>query len=278
MAQTITQVDAFTAAPFRGNPAAVCVMPAAADSGWMQAVAREMNLSETAFVHPHGDAFDLRWFTPLVEVELCGHATLASAHVLWSQGHLRRDQQAVFHTRSGVLTCELEAATAPEGVRGAPEGGDWIRMDFPAQSPVSAAAPAGLLEALGIGSAAWVGRNKADVLVEVSSEEVVRALHPDMHRLGNVDARGIIVTARAERGPYDFVSRFFAPRVGVPEDPVTGSAHTALTPFWAERLGKQDLTAYQASARGGVIRVGLRGERVLIAGQAVTVLRGDLLA
>ncbi len=278
MAQTITQVDAFTAEPFRGNPAAVCVLPAAADSGWMQAVAREMNLSETAFVHPHGEAFDLRWFTPLVEVELCGHATLASAHVLWSQGHLRRDQQAVFHTRSGVLTCELEAATGPGGVRGAPEGGDWIRMDFPAQPPVEAEAPAGLLQALGLDVADWIGRNKADVLVQVGSEEVVRALHPDMQRLGSVDARGIIVTARAEREPYDFVSRFFAPRMGVPEDPVTGSAHTALTPFWAERLGKPDLSAFQASPRGGALRVALRGERVLIAGQAVTVLRGDLLA
>ncbi len=278
MAQTITQVDAFTAEPFRGNPAAVCVLPAAADSGWMQAVAREMNLSETAFVHPHGDAYDLRWFTPLVEVELCGHATLASAHVLWSEGHLRRDQQAVFHTRSGVLTCELEAATGAGGVCGAPAGGDWIRMDFPAQPPAAAEAPAGLLEALGVGSAKWAGRNKADVLVELVSEDTVRALHPDMQKLGGVDARGIIVTARAEREPYDFVSRFFAPRVGVPEDPVTGSAHTALTPFWAERLGKPDLHAFQASARGGVLRVGLRGERVLIAGQAVTVLRGDLLA
>ncbi len=273
MAQTITQVDAFTADAFRGNPAAVCVLPAAADSGWMQAVAREMNLSETAFVHPHGDAYDLRWFTPLVEVELCGHATLASAHVLWSEGHLRRDQQAVFHTRSGVLTCELEAAP-----HGAPAGGDWIRMDFPAQPPTAAEAPVGLLEALGVGSAKWVGRNKADVLVELASEETVRALHPDLQRLGNVDARGIIVTARAEREPFDFVSRFFAPRVGVPEDPVTGSAHTALTPFWAGQLGKPDLLAFQASARGGVLRVGLRGERVLIAGQAVTVLRGDLLA
>lgn len=277
MAHTITQVDAFSAEAFRGNPAAVCVLPAAADSAWMQAVAREMNLSETAFLHRHGDAFDLRWFTPAVEVDLCGHATLASAHVLWTEGHLRRDQQAVFHTRSGVLTCELEASNGQGGAAGAPPGGDWIRMDFPAQPPEATAAPAGLLEALGVGALSFAGRNKADVLVELASEDAVRALHPDMHRLGEVDARGVIVTARGS-GPYDFVSRFFAPRVGVPEDPVTGSAHTCLTPYWAEKLGKEDMLAFQASPRGGVVRVGLRGERVLIAGQAVTVLRGDFFA
>ncbi len=277
MAHTITQVDAFTSEAFRGNPAAVCVLPAAADSTWMQAVAREMNLSETAFLHRHGEAFDLRWFTPAVEVDLCGHATLASAHVLWSEGHLRRDQPAIFHTRSGVLTCELEAALGPGGATGAPPTGDRIRMDFPSQPPAATEPPAGLLAALGVGGIAWAGRNKADVLVELTAEDAVRSLHPNMHRLAEVDARGIIVTARGS-GAYDFVSRFFAPRVGVAEDPVTGSAHTCLTPYWAEKLGKQDMLAFQASPRGGVLRVGLREERVLIAGQAVTVLRGDLFA
>lgn len=264
MAPRITQVDAFTEEPFRGNPAAVCVLPEAAPSEWMQAVAREMNLSETAFLHRHGEAFDLRWFTPAVEVDLCGHATLASAHVLWSEGHLGEAEAAVFHTRSGVLTCE--------------RGDDgWIRMDFPAQPPVEAQPPEGLLEALGV-AAVWAGRNKADVLVEVASDDVVRSLHPDMQRLGNANARGIIVTAKSSAQPYDFVSRFFAPRVGVPEDPVTGSAHTALTPYWAEKLGKDDLLAHQVSPRGGVLRVALHGDRVHISGRAVTVLKGELLA
>jgi PhzF family phenazine biosynthesis protein len=264
MSQRITQVDAFTDDAFKGNPAAVCMLPEAASTEWMQAVAREMNLSETAFLHRHGDAFDLRWFTPAVEVDLCGHATLASAHVLWSEGHLGAEEPAVFHTRSGVLTCVL----ADDG---------WIRMDFPSQPPEPAEAPEGLLEALGV-AAVWTGRNKSDVLVEVASDELVRSLHPDMQRLGNANARGIIVTARASAPPYDFVSRFFAPRVGVPEDPVTGSAHTCLTPYWAAKLGKSDMLAYQASPRGGVLRVGLRGERVQIEGQAVTVLQGELFA
>lgn len=267
MSQRITQVDAFTAEPFRGNPAAVCVMDAPGRTEWMQDVAREMNLSETAFLHPHGDAFDLRWFTPAVEVDLCGHATLASAHVLWSEGHLPPDRNAVFHTRSGVLTCELE----PEA---------WIRMDFPAQPPVAAEPPPGLIEALGAGARPprFVGRNQADFLVELESEEMVRSLHPDIQRLGNVAARGVIVTARSDDASRDFVSRFFAPRVGVPEDPVTGSAHVCLGPFWAERLGRSDLLAYQASARGGVVRVQVRGDRVLLGGQAVTVLHGELVA
>ncbi len=267
MGQRITQVDAFTTEPFRGNPAGVCVLPAAAPSEWMQAVAREMNRSETAFVHPHGDAFDLRWFTPAVEVELCGHATLGSAHVLWSEGHLAREREAVFHTRSGVLTCMLEPDPA----------GDWIRMDFPAKRQEPADPPPGMLGALGA-TPTYIGRNQWDYLVEVASEAELRALRPDMGRLAEVDVRGVMVTAASASPAYDFVSRFFAPRVGVPEDPVTGSSHTCLGPYWAARLGKPDLVAYQASVRGGVLRVGLRGERVLLGGQAVTVLQGELQA
>lgn len=273
MAQRITQVDAFTAEPFRGNPAGVCIMAAAADSEWMQAVAREMNLSETAFVHPHGDAFDLRWFTPAVEVNLCGHATLASAHVLWSEGHLERERPAVFHTRSGVLTCTLEPAMAASA-----GGHPWIRMDFPARPPEPADPPAGLLAALGVKHAASVGRNVDDYLVELAGEDEVLAVRPNMHDLAQVDARGVMVTARASQGPFDFVSRFFAPRVGVPEDPVTGSSHVCLAPFWAARLGRSDLVGFQASARGGVVRVEVQGDRVLLGGQAVTVLQGELLA
>jgi PhzF family phenazine biosynthesis protein len=262
MARRFTQVDAFSAEPFGGNPAAVLVMPAAADSGWMQRVAREMNLSETAFLHPHGVAFDLRWFTPQAEVDLCGHATLASAHVLWSEGHLPAGRAAVFHTRSGELTCERE-------------NDGWIRMDFPARPQEPADPPPGLISALG-SSPLYTGRNAYDFLVEVGSEEELRALRPDMHALARVPCRGVMVTA-AGSAPYDFVSRFFAPAVGVPEDPVTGSSHVCLGPFWAARLGRDELLAYQASARGGVVRVAVRGERVLIGGQAVTVLQGDLL-
>ncbi|MBX6365520.1 MAG: PhzF family phenazine biosynthesis protein [Gemmatimonadetes bacterium] len=262
MTLRITQVDAFTAEPFRGNPAAVCLLPEPREAEWMQAVAREMNLSETAFLHRHGDAFDLRWFTPAVEVDLCGHATLASAHALWEEGHLAEGEQAVFHTRSGVLTADRD--------------GDWIRLDFPAKRVEAADPPEGLLEALGV-EAHFVGRNKFDYLVEVGSEDVVRSLRPDIGRLEQVKARGVIVTARATTAPYDFVSRFFAPRAGVAEDPVTGSAHVALGPYWEGRLGKSDFLAYQASPRGGVLRVQVRGERVLLGGQAVTVLRGELL-
>lgn len=262
MAQPLVQVDAFTAEPFRGNPAAVCVTPEACDPVWMQQVAREMNLSETAFLHRHGDAFDLRWFTPAVEVDLCGHATIASAHVLWTDGYAPEGEKLTFHTRSGVLTAERD--------------GDWIVLDFPAKRVDATEPPEGLLEALGV-EATYVGRNDADYLVELPSEAAVREARPDMGRLAEVQARGTIVTAHSETRPYDIVSRFFAPRVGVPEDPVTGSAHVALGPYWEGKLGRSDMLAFQASVRGGVVRVGVRGDRVLLGGQAVTVLRGELL-
>lgn len=262
MRQRITQVDAFTATPFAGNPAAVCVLPEPGDAAWMQQVAREMNLAETAFLYRQ-EGFSLRWFTPMVEVDLCGHATLASAHVLWEEGYLSADESARFHTRSGLLTATRDGA--------------WINLDFPATPAAPAEAPADLIEALGA-SALWIGKTPWDYLVEVDSEATVRALAPDFTRLARVPARGVIVTSRSAAPDYDFVSRFFGPAVGVNEDPVTGSAHSALTPYWAERLGKTEMTAYQASARGGVLRVRLNGERVIIAGQAVTVLRGELLS
>ncbi len=262
MGQKFTQVDAFTNIPFAGNPAAVCVLPEPADAGWMQLVAREMNLAETAFLLRQEDGFNLRWFTPAVEVDLCGHATLASAHVLWEEGHLPPEAPARFHTRSGLLTCARQGA--------------WIEMNFPATPAEPAEAPPELTRALGA-SASYVGQSRFDYLVEVASEEVVRGLTPDITLLEQVEARGVIVTSRAASPEYDFVSRFFAPRTGVNEDPVTGSAHSCLTPYWAGRLGKSELRAYQASARGGALRVRLEGERVVIAGQAVTVLRGELL-
>ena len=259
----MVQVDAFTNKPFSGNPAAVCVLPQPVPDEWMRNVAREMNLSETAFLTPQDGGFQLRWFTPAVEVDLCGHATVASAHVLWEDGHLPANRQARFHTRSGLLLADRR--------------GDWIELDFPAKVVAPAPAPAELLPALGVARAVFVGKNVFDYLVEVDSEETLKALSPDHSTLRKVPVRGVIVTARSDSGEFDFVSRFFAPGAGVDEDPVTGAAHCALGPYWSERLGKSEFTAFQASARGGVVRVKLAGDRVLLGGQAVTVMTADLL-
>src|SRR6266404_3734779 len=260
MPLNITQVDAFTDKPFAGNPAAVCLLPQAREASWMQSVAREMNLAETAFLVRHADAFQLRWFTPTVEVDLCGHATLASAHALWEEGHLAPGEQARFDTRSGRLTADRR--------------GDWIEMDFPAKPEEQAAAPEGLVEGLGA-SPKYVGRNAFDYIVELESEDAVRALRPNHSLLKKIPVRGVIVTSRG--ADYDFISRFFAPGSGIDEDPVTGSAHCCLGPFWAARLGKSEFVAFQASSRGGVVRVQVQGDRVRLGGQAVTVFRAALL-
>ena len=228
----------------------------------MQNVAREMNLSETAFLFREGGGFRLRWFTPAVEVDLCGHATLASAHILWEMGYAQPNEKVSFDTRNGILTAERK--------------GDWVEMDFPAKPEEPAPEPAGLAQALGV-KIQYLGRNQFDYLVEVASEEIVGNLKPDFTLLGTLLIRGVIVTSLSSSREYDFVSRFFAPRVGVNEDPVTGSAHCCLGPFWANRLHKNEFVAYQASARGGVIRVRVMGPRVVLGGQAVTVLRGELL-
>jgi PhzF family phenazine biosynthesis protein len=262
MGQSIIQVDAFTSQIFAGNPAAVCVMDEPRSEKWMQSVAQEMNLSETAFLHPEKDGYRLRWFTPTVEVALCGHATIASAHVLYETGKLGRNQQALFHTKSGLLTADEEDG--------------WIRLDFPSKQPEPTEPPPHLDKALGNVELKYVGRNVFDYIVEVESEEVVRAMKPNFTLLQLVEARGVIVTARADDSKFDFVSRFFAPASGVLEDPVTGSAHCCLTPYWAAKLKKQEMVGYQASARGGVVKVALRGDRVWLYGQAVTVLRGEL--
>ena len=263
MTLAITQVDAFTSEPFSGNPAGVCLLPAPADAAWMQRVAREMNLSETAFlIRRENGEFDLRWFTPAVEVDLCGHATLASAHVLWEEGHLPPDALAVFHTRSGRLSAQL--------------CGGWIEMDFPAEPDEPVAPPDGLAVALGA-EPAYAGRNRFDYLVEVDTQLIVERLTPDFTRLREIDTRGIIVTAQADLEDVDFVSRFFAPSTGVDEDPVTGSAHCCLGPYWQRRLGRDAFTARQVSERGGLVKVAVRGKRVALSGQAVTVLRGELL-
>lgn len=263
MGLQIFQVDAFTDKPFAGNPAAVCILPAPRDEAWMQNVAREMNLSETAFLHQQKDGFNLRWFTPAVEVDLCGHATLASAHVLWEAGLLAPQEQARFHTRSGLLV-----ATCSE---------DGIELDFPATPDKPADASPGLVEALGV-APEYVGKSEFDYLVEVDSEEAVRSLRPDFAMLKTLTIRGIMVTSSADSSEYDFVSRFFAPGAGIDEDPVTGSAHCCLGPFWSRRFGKNEFVAYQASERGGVVRVRVEGQRVHLGGQAITVLRGELVA
>ena len=261
MGQEIFQVDAFTTKRFAGNPAAVCVLPDAGDERWMQSVANEMNLSETAFLRRREDGFGLRWFTPEVEVDLCGHATLASAHVLWETGELACDEKAVFHTRSGVLTAN--------------RAGDWIELDFPATPAESVEAPAELVDALGV-EPVYVGKSIFDYLVEVGNEEEVRGVAPDFGLLARVPCRGAIVTSAASGGRFDFVSRFFAPGTGVNEDPVTGSAHCTLGPHWQSRMGKSEFLAHQASRRGGEVKVRVAGDRVLLGGQAVTALRGTL--
>lgn len=263
MTTRITQVDAFTDRPFAGNPAAVCVLPHPAEETWMRSVAAEMNLAETAFLAPCEDGYQLRWFTPTVEVDLCGHATLAAAHVLWEEGRLPPDREARFHTRSGLLR-----AVRRDG---------WIELDFPATPPQPVPAPDGLARALGA-ELCWTGRTPFDLLVEVATAGILRGLRPNLDALAVLPVRGIIVTSPPDAPEYDFLSRFFAPASGIPEDPVTGSAHSALAPYWAARLDKTAMTAYQASARGGILRVRLNGERVILAGQAVTVLRADLVA
>lgn len=261
MSISIYHVDAFTDRPFAGNPAAVCLLPEPRPDEWMQAVAAEMNLSETAFLLRQEDGFDLRWLTPAVEVDLCGHATLASAHVLWEQGILGSAAPARFWTRSGLLTAQRHR--------------EWIEMDFPAEPSEAAEPPDGLLEALGA-RAVNVGRNRFDYLVELATESEVRTLSPDFRQLAAIRTRGTIVTARSDSVGFDFVSRFYCPTVGMNEDPVTGSAHCCLGPYWAARLGKEAMVGRQVSARGGIVRVRPAGNRVILGGQAVTVLEGTL--
>ena len=263
MSWKIFQVDSFADRPFAGNPAGVCLLDREAPEKWMQQVAAEMNVAETAFLVPRADgAYDLRWFTPTVEVDLCGHATLGSAHVLWETGQLESSARARFHTKSGEL--------------GAWRENGMIRMDFPAERVVAAEAPAALVTGLGV-KPLFSGKNRMDWLIEVADEAAVRAVVPTLPAIASVGGRGVIVTARASSNGYDFVSRFFAPAAGVDEDPVTGSAHCALAPYWAEKLGKPALTGYQASRRGGTVHCQAAGDRVVLGGTAVTVLRAELL-
>ncbi|MET9375586.1 PhzF family phenazine biosynthesis protein [Streptomyces sp. NPDC002992] len=264
-------VDAFTDRPFSGNPAGVLLLDSFPDDHWLQKVAAEVNLSETAFAHPlppGGEAdWALRWFTPTTEVDMCGHATLATAHVLHTTGAATGTVR--FAARCGILS----ATAADDGT---------ITMDFPTSALTPVPAPDGLEKALGAAvvsvhdTAAHIG----DLVVELRDEATVRSLEPDFAALVHLSDRGVIVTAAAEqpeRG-YDFVSRGFFPGLGIDEDPVTGSAHTALAPFWSARFGRDDLTGFQGGARTGVVRTRLRGDRILLTGHAVTVIDGDLHA
>src|SRR5690348_501645 len=269
MSQPIAVVDAFTAEPYRGNPAGVCVLAAPTTDAWMQSVALEMNHAETAFLVKTSDGYNLRWFTPGSEVDLCGHATLASAHYLWETGALAPGDKARFHTRSGLLTA----------VRLVLDNQPWIELDFPSEPAKPAAAPPNLAAMLGA-ELLFVGRNRMDYLVELKDESTVRNLQPDLKQIAALSVasgmRGIIVTAAGTNGNADIVSRCFYPHFGIDEDPVTGSAHCGLAPYWIPRLGKQEIVAFQASARGGSLRLRVEGNRVKLRGQAVTTLRGNL--
>jgi PhzF family phenazine biosynthesis protein len=265
MPTPISVVDAFAARPFEGNPAAVCLAPSGSTESWMASVAAEMNLSETAFPVRRSDGdWDLRWFTPTMEVRLCGHATLATAHRLWECGLAPSGEAVRFHTRSGRLVCRRNPGT------------QRVEMDFPARPALEVSAPAGLAEALGT-ELAWCGRGEDDLLVEVADATTVRKLRPDLAALAQLPVRGVIVTAASDSPEFGFVSRFFAPALGIDEDPVTGSAHCTLACHWADRLGRTALSGFQASARGGTVGMELQGDRVRLLGHAVTAWRGQWL-
>jgi predicted PhzF superfamily epimerase YddE/YHI9 len=262
MALPLFHVDAFIDRPFAGNPAVVCLLPAWKEDRWLQAVAGEMNLPMTAFLVKQSDHFDLRWFTPTVEVDLCGHATLAAAHILWQQGHVT-GREILYSTKGGSLK--------------AVQSGNDIDLDFPLMPEEAAEPPPGLLPALGV-SAKYVGKNPFGYLVELESEVTLKGLTPNFHQLKALPMRGVVVTSTSADTQFDFVSRFFAPAIGVDEDQVTGSAHCCLADFWRKRLGKTEFIAFQASARGGVVKVRVVKNRVLLGGSALIVARGELLS
>jgi PhzF family phenazine biosynthesis protein len=261
MPQDLWLIDAFTDSAFSGNPAGVCLLAGPMPEEWMQSLAREMNQAETAFLLKAGEEYDLRWFTPRVEVDLCGHATLASAHYLWESRRLKAKETASFSTRSGVLTARRQEK--------------WITLDFPALKALPCEPPPYLLDAFKSPEAS-VLKSRFDYLVVLSDPAKLRTLKPDFRLLSAVETRGVIITAPSDRPGVDFLSRFFAPSAGVNEDSVTGSAHCALAPYWAERLGRNTLVGYQASPRGGTVRVEDAGERVILGGKAVTVIKGKL--
>ena len=254
------QIDAFTSEAFKGNPAAVCFLDGPRPDPWMQSVAIEMNLSETAFLLEENDGYRLRWFTPGGEVDLCGHATLASAHALFETGKLHPNETAHFYTRSGILTASLSMG--------------WIELNFPSTPVTPVEPPPGLLSALNV-SPLYIGKSQFDLFLELTSEDELISLKPDFYSLKTISTRGIIVTASSRN--YDFISRFFAPGLGINEDPVTGSAHCALAPYWEKKLGKNSFSAFQASKRGGELKVVIDGDRIRISGQAISVMQAQLL-
>jgi len=257
-------VDSFAERPFEGNPAAVCLTDESKPAAWLQAVAAEMNLSATAFVRPLESGFELRWFAPKSELELCGHGTLAAAHIVWATGNAANGERIRFHTKSGVLTCE--------------QASGFIELDFPSTPIIPEESSNALVEAIGI-EPSFSGRTKFDKFLLFDSEDAIRNMNPDFDKLASIPGtRGIIVTSLSKDPRFDFVSRFFSPSIGLNEDPVTGSAHCALAPFWSTRLGKSAMTGFQASRRGGTVRVTPNGDRVILGGKAITVMQGKLSA
>jgi PhzF family phenazine biosynthesis protein len=260
----IYTVDAFTNMPFKGNPAGVCPLDSMLSDEVLQNIAREMNLSETAFFTPIENGYHLRWYTPTKEVDLCGHATLGTSHILWQKGFLQEGEEAVFSTLSGILKAN--------------KYGDWIEMQFPRGEVIETSEfNMDILNALGVSQPLFIGTYRPDrYLLELQSEEDVREVKPNFSRLQEIGVDRLMITAKSVKMPYDFVSRYFAPGAGVNEDPVTGSAHCYLTPYWAEKTGKSELYAHQASARGGDLQLKLTNENVIIRGQAVTMLEGEM--
>jgi PhzF family phenazine biosynthesis protein len=254
-------INAFTDQPFTGNPAAVCFLPGPKDAEWMQKVAKEINLPTTAFIEHTNGGFSLRWFTPTTEIPLCGHGTLASAYVLWEIGYIQAEHSVSFSTKSGILTAAVKNG--------------WIELDFPSAPDHEITAPDKLIKALGV-VPKYVGKNQLDYIVEVESEDVVKNLTPAIDSIAQLPIRGVIVTSRSSSGKFDFISRFFSPAQGIVEDAVTGSAHCCLGPYWKRRLNKDEFIAYQVSSRGGMIKVKIANNRVLLSGKAVTILKGEL--
>lgn len=262
MTTTIYQIDSFTSEPFAGNPAGVCLLDTMPADDWLANVAAEMNLSETAFLVPNSEGYHLRWFTPAVEVDLCGHATLASAKVLQQLGNLTEDNPVYFETLSGTLSARLV--------------GNQIELDFPSTPPTSCDAEQDLVEGIQV-APVWCGKTRFDYLVEVENENAVRECQPNFEKLKAFGVRGVMITAQSDDSKFDFVSRFFAPGAGIDEDPVTGSAHCALAPYWQDKLGKSTLMGYQASKRGGVVEMVIDNDRVRLRGDAVMVMKCQLM-
>lgn len=254
-------VDAFTDKPYKGNPAAVLILKTEKPDHWMQSIAKEMNLSETTFLHRQGEEYSLRWFTPETEVDLCGHATLASAHILWEEQFFN-GEEIRFTTKSGLLTATRD--------------GNWIQMNFPLEIEQKCVPPRELIEGLGV-PYRYIGKNRLDYIVEIEDEETLKGLRPNFDLWKSIK-RGVIITSKSNRPGIDFVSRCFYPALGINEDPVTGSAHCCLGPYWQGKLKKNELTAHQLSNREGVLRVTILEERILISGQAITTLKGELAA